>query len=84
VEGQAILGTGVLARTGQDQELGGEQPDVDARDRRLLEASNRVAAVEGAPMLLVHRLKRHQLDPAWAGDRPVLGGAGGSGEGDYW
>jgi hypothetical protein len=35
-------------------------------------------------MLLVHWLKRHRSDPAWAGDRPVLGGTGGSGEGDYW
>jgi hypothetical protein len=31
-------------------------------------------------MLLVHRLKRYRPDPALAGDRPVLGGAGGSGE----
>eukprot|EP00267_Zea_mays_P048400 XP_020400965.1 uncharacterized protein LOC109942828 [Zea mays] len=34
-------------------------------------------------MLLVHRLKRHRPDPARAGNRLDLGGARGSGEGDY-
>jgi hypothetical protein len=34
--------------------------------------------------LLVHRLKRHRPDLARSGDRPDLGGVGGSGEGDYW
>jgi hypothetical protein len=84
VKGQAILGAGVPVRTGQDQELGGGRPDVDARGRRFPEAPDRAAAAEGASTLLVHRLKRHRPDPARAGDRPVLGGAGGSGEGDYW
>jgi hypothetical protein len=39
------------------------------------------AAAEGAPVLLVHRLKRHRPDPA--GDRPDLGRAGSPSEGDY-
>jgi hypothetical protein len=82
--GQAIPGAGVPARTGQDQELGGGWPDVDARGRRLPEAPDHAAAAEGASVLLVHRLKRHRLGPAWAKDRPVLGRAGSPGEGDYW
>jgi hypothetical protein len=84
VEGQAIPGAGVPVRTGQDQELGGGRPDINARGRRLPKAPDHAAAAEGASMLLVHRLKRHRPDLARTGDRPVLGGAGGSGEGDYW
>jgi hypothetical protein len=84
VKGQAIPGVGVPVRNGQDQELGSGRPNVDARGRRLPEALDRAAAAEGTSMLLVHRPKRHQSDPVRAEDRPVLGGAGGSGEGDYW
>jgi hypothetical protein len=84
VEGQAVPGAVVLAHTRQDQELGGGRPNVDARGRGLPEALDRAAAAEGTPVLLVHRLKRHRSGAARAGDQPVLGGARGFGEGDYW
>jgi hypothetical protein len=70
--------------TGQDQELGSGWPDIDARGRRLLEAPDHAAAAEGVPVLLVHRHKRHQPAAARAKDWSGLGGARGSGEGDYW
>jgi hypothetical protein len=72
VEGQAIPGAGVPVCTGQDQELGDGRPDIDACGRRLLEAPDRSAAVEGAPVLLVHRLKRHR--PGAARVRTPRGG----------
>jgi hypothetical protein len=71
MEGQAVADAGVRARTRQDQELGGGRPDVAARGRGLPEAPDRAAAVEGAPVLLVHWLKRHQPGSARVGDRPV-------------
>jgi hypothetical protein len=51
---------------------------------RLPEAPDHAAAEEGVPVLLVHRPKQHRPDPARAGNRPVLGGVGTPGEGDYW
>jgi hypothetical protein len=83
MEGQAIPGAGVPARAGQNQDLGNRWSDLHACGRRLPEASDHAAAEEGAPVLLVHRLERHRPDPARVGYRPVLGGAGTSGEGDY-
>jgi hypothetical protein len=83
IEGQAIAGTGVLARARQNQDLGNRWSDLHACGRRLSEASDRAVAEEGAPVLLVHRPERHRPDPARAGYRPVLGGARTSDEGDY-
>jgi hypothetical protein len=44
MEGQAITGARVPARTGQDQDLGNRWSDVDARGRRLPEAPDHAAA----------------------------------------
>jgi hypothetical protein len=55
VEDQAVPFDRVPARIGQDQGLGYERPDVDARGQRPLEAPDRAAAEETAPLLLVHR-----------------------------
>jgi hypothetical protein len=84
MEGQAVAGAAVLARAGQNQDLGNRWPDLHACGRRLPEAPDHGTAEEGTPVLLVHRLKRHRSDPARVGDRPVLGGARTSGEEDYW
>jgi transposase InsO family protein len=84
MEGQAAVDVGVGACTGQDQVPGDQRTDVDARGRRLFKAPDRVAAGEGTPELLVHWLERPRPDPSWARHRPVLGGTGAPGEGDYW
>jgi hypothetical protein len=57
MEDQDVPLARVPVRIGQDQGLGYERPDIDARGRRSPEAPDRAAAEEIAPVLLVHRLE---------------------------
>jgi hypothetical protein len=60
MEDQVIPLARVPAYIGQDQGLGYGRPDINARGRRSLEASDHAAAEEATPILLVHRPERHR------------------------